>query len=219
MSSESVVLVDDHPPLRAGVAAIIGRSERYGVVAEAGSVRDAIDAVRTHRPSFVIADISLPDGSGVDLARTLRELDEDVRILMLTMHARRALAERAFAAGANGYLLKESTGELLITALDELSAGRVFLDFSLRSVDDEPGPAAACEDEFRTSELLSPLSEREFEVFRMLAAGQNSKEVGALLGISSKTVDNHRSRIMEKLGVDSVAGLVRVAIRTGAIDP
>ncbi|HUX51899.1 MAG TPA: response regulator transcription factor [Spirochaetia bacterium] len=214
----TVLLVDDHPPLRTGVAAIVARSDRHKVVAEAGSIEEALLAVRTHAPQIVIMDVSLPDGSGIDLTRTLIRDRSVEHVLILSMHARRSLADSAFASGADGYLLKESTPEYLLHALDEISEGRTFLDHRLRAVDAatnrEAGSSAR-----KADDPLARLTVRESEIFRFLAAGKNSKQIGILLKISSKTVDNHRASIMDKLHLDSIADLVRLAIRTETIEP
>ena len=214
MKRIAVALVDDHPPLRAGVAAIIGRSGRYEVVAEAGSVEEAARVIPDSGAAIVIVDVSLPDGSGIEVIRTLHAAKIDTKLLVLTMHARRSFADAALAAGACGYLLKESTGAHLVTALDAVYDGRTYLDPRLETVvgGDRAGVDAA-------AGVYAALSEREFEVFRLLASGRNSKEIGVLLGISRKTVDNHRSRVMEKLGLESIAGLVRLAVRTNVIEP
>ncbi|HUX13135.1 MAG TPA: response regulator transcription factor [Spirochaetia bacterium] len=218
----SVVLVDDHPPLRAGVAAIIARSGRYEVAAEAGTIEEAVLAIRVYQPQIVIVDVTLPDGSGIDLTRSLRASGTVNRVLILSMHARRSLADSALAAGADGYLLKESTPEYLLHALDEISAGSTFLDHRLRRVGtdsrgNERGPTDSPPG--ATGEPLGRLTVRELEIFRYLAAGKNSKQIAALLAISSKTVDNHRAKIMVKLQLASVADLVRLAIRTETIEP
>lgn len=214
MKRIAVALVDDHPPLRAGVAAIVGRSSRYEVVAEAGCVEEAARVIPDSGAAIVIVDVSLPDGSGIEVIRALHATQIDMRLLVLTMHARRSLAEAALAAGAHGYLLKESTGAHLLAALDAVYDGRTYLDPRLETVaaGDRAGVDAA-------ADVYAVLSEREFEVFRLLAAGRNSKEIGVLLGISRKTVDNHRSRVMEKLHLSSIVGLVRLAVRTGVIEP
>ena len=212
------MLVDDHPPLRAGVAAIVDKSSRFRVVAEAGSLSEAIAAIRSHKPDVVILDVSLADGSGLDLTRMIRREQLADKVLFLSMHARRALAENALAAGADGYLLKESTGENLLSALEMVVAGDTYLDPGLGAdgVDrSRPSGGGTSPDDLR----LARLSDRELEVFRLLASGRNSKEIGALLGISSKTVDNHRASLIEKIEADSIAELVRFAIRTGVIDP
>ena len=217
MSQTSVLLVDDHPPLRAGVATMLQRDGNYDIVGEAGTVDEAIMQARSERPDVVIADITLPDGNGIDLARSLKREGVTTAVLLLTMHNRRTFAESAIKAGANGYLLKESTGEHLFQALDTILAGEVFIDPAL----DLPGQQSAqiIPDSSIDADRFSALSEREYEVFRLLASGQNSKQIGVLLAISSKTVDNHRSRIMEKLNVESIADIVRLAIRVGIVEP
>jgi DNA-binding NarL/FixJ family response regulator len=217
MKRATVILVDDHPPLRAGVAAIIGKSGRYEVVAEAGSVDEACDELRRVAPDVLIIDVSLPDGTGLDVIRDARREQASIRILVLTMHARRSLADSAFDAGANGYLLKESTGDHLVDALDAIRGGRTFLDPRLESVVGHGRPHG-CPDG-SGSDAFVGLSGREFEVFGLLASGRTSKEIGSMLGISPKTVDNHRGSVMEKLGLGSIADLVRLAIRTGVVDP
>lgn len=214
MKRIAVALVDDHPPLRAGVAAIIGRSGRYEVVAEVGSVEEASRVIPGSGATIVIVDVSLPDGSGLDVIRSIRGRCPEVAVLVLTMHARRSLADAALDAGAGGYLLKESTGEHLVAALDAVGAGRRYVDPRLASV--VGGEDCGCD---ASRARYAGLSDREFEVFRLLAAGRNSKEIGAMLGIARKTVDNHRSRVMEKLGLNSIAGLVRLAVRTGVMEP
>ena len=212
MTRNRVILVDDHPPIRVGIAAILERSGAYEVVAEAGCVERALEEFRCTSPDLVIVDISLPDGSGIDLVRVLKREAPLVDVLVLSMHARRTLADAAIQAGASGYLLKESTSEHLLRALDAIAAGESFLDGGLsRSTD---GPGSTCE-----ADVLTRLSGRELEVFRLLASGQNSKQVASLLGISPKTVDNHRLNIMEKLALESIVDLVRLAIRCGAVDP
>ncbi|MFW6289205.1 MAG: response regulator [Spirochaetota bacterium] len=215
MRRTTLVLVDDHPPLRTGVAAILERSLRYEVVGEAGTLSEAMDQIRDRQPELVIVDVSLPDGSGIDFVRTVKRDALVSGALVLTMHARRALADSAFEAGADGYLLKESTSEHLVIALDAIMRGEAYLDAALelvRAVRDGCGTGAE-------NGAFRRLSEREFEVFRLLAGGQNSKQIAAMLGISSKTVDNHRASIMAKLDLDSIADLVRLAIRTGELDP
>ena len=216
MNRVRVVLIDDHPPLREGIAAIIGRTASYELVGTAGTFDEGLHLLRTEKPDVVVLDISLPDGNGLDLIRkTVIELP-DARIMVLTMHARRQLADRAFEVGADGYLLKESTGELLVDGLERIAAGERVLDPKLAS----PEPAQGYAD---TSAFpcagLGRLSPRELEVFQLLAVGQSGKQIADVLGISPKTVDNHRASVMDKLCVGSIAELVRVAIRTGTIEP
>ncbi|MFP4376546.1 MAG: response regulator [Spirochaetales bacterium] len=212
----TVVLVDDHPPLRAGVAAILERSGTYRVVAEVGTADDAFYTVRTLAPDVCVLDISLPDGNGVDVVRDTKRVAPDTKILILSMHSVRRIADEALQAGADGYMLKESTGEHLVTALDQILRGEPFIDARLVPILDGGTPRGAQPDGRDGVEILS---DREYQVFCLLAHGRTSKEIGSTLGISPKTVDNHRASIMEKLGVFSVADLVRITIRTGAMQP
>lgn len=218
MSARTVLLVDDHPVLRTGVAAMLARSETYDVVGEAGTVEEAILEARSLRPDVVIADVSLPDGTGIDLARRIKRDELATYVLVLTMHARRPMADNALKAGADGYLLKESTGEHLFSALDAVFANEQFLDPALELAASGGGiPVAPGTD--AAGQRFESLSEREYEVFRLLAAGQNSKQIGSLLGISRKTVDNHRASIMTKLELESIADVVRLGIRVGIVEP
>ncbi len=218
MRTPSVLLVDDHPPLRAGVAAMLQRDGTYEVAGEAGTLDEALIQVRAIKPDIVIADITLPDGNGIDLARSLKRDGASTRVLLLTMHARRAFAENAIKAGADGYLLKESTGEHLFRALETVRSGDVFIDPALGLQNVGDGSQTPLETGSDTDGFAA-LSEREYEVFRLLASGQNSKQIGVLLGISSKTVDNHRLSIMTKLNLESIADIVRLAIRVGIVEP
>ncbi len=214
-----VMLVDDHPPLRTGVAAILEKSGRYRVVAEAGSVEEALVAARSHRPPITVLDLLLPDGSGLDLLRVMRREGLVRGVLVLTMNATAAMADAALEAGADAYLLKESTGEHLLRAMDAVRDGGTFVDERLGRGDPSRDANAPSRDVASERGPLHALSAREHEIFRLLASGRNSKEIARLLDISSKTVDNHRSRVMQKLELSSIADLVRLAVRTGVIDP
>ncbi len=213
------MLVDDHPPLRTGVAAILERSGRYRVIAEAGSVEEALIAARSHRPPIAVLDLLLPDGSGLDLLRVMKREGLVRGVLVLSMNATAAMADAALEAGADAYLLKESTGEHLLRAMDAIRDGRTFLDGRLGRTGSSRGASASSLDAASDRGPLRSLSAREHEIFRLLASGRNSKEIARLLDISSKTVDNHRSRVMQKLELSSIADLVRLAVRTGVIDP
>lgn len=211
-----IVIIDDHPPMREGIAAIVARTRTHEVVGTAGSVEEGLSLVREEHPDSVVLDISLPDGSGLDLIRAIIHELPGTKVMVLTMHARRQLADRAFEAGAHGYLLKESSVEFLVEGLLQIAAGHRVLDPKLAS----PARVEGCDGSEASSEsILDRLSHRELEVFRRFAMGQPGKQIAAALGISPKTVDNHRAHIMQKLCIESVAELVRIAIRTGTIEP
>ena len=216
MTRKRVILIDDHPPMREGIAAIIGRTAAYEVVGSAGAYQEGLDLVRTEKPDVVVLDLSLPDGNGLDLVGKISLELPHTRIMILTMHARRQLADRAFEAGADGYLLKESSGQLLVDGLERILAGHRVLDPRLSSTTPDDGCPESGEYAGTGIERLSP---REVEVLRLLAVGQSGKQIANALGISPKTVDNHRASVMGKLCVGSIADLVRIAIRTGITEP
>ena len=216
MTDRRILLIDDHPPIREGIAAVIQNATGFAVVGAAGTYRDGLREVRRQRPDIVILDLSLPDANGIDLIRSIVSELPAVLIMVLTMHARRHVADRAFDAGAHGYLLKESTGELLVKGLQELVSGKRVLDPRLMSEEVPDG----CSDNWAgAASTVRTLTPRELDVFRLLVLGKSGKQIGAVLGISPKTVDNHRANLMRKLCVESIAELVRIAIRTGIIEP
>ena len=216
MRPATVVLIDDHPPLRDGLRMILERTGEFRVAAEAGTVDDGISAIRRTDPQCAVVDLGLPDGDGIDLIRIIKRERPDVRVLILTMFADRNIAGSAMEAGADGYLLKESSSRELVPALNAVLRGEVVMDPRLEIGRTSETRSADTEGD---RDVVAPLTEREMEVFRLLAVGRTSKDIGAILRISPKTVDNHRAHILLKTGCASTADLVRLAIRTGVIQP
>ncbi len=215
MSRYSVVIVDDHPPFREGLRMILQRTGEFHVVIGAGSVAEGCTAINREKPDFAVIDIALPDGDGMELVRMVRRDSPDTRILVLTMYTQHELAEAAFRAGAHGYVLKESSSRELAKALRAIRVGAKVID---------PRLVLQKNAHIDSSQTMAPtagsiygysLSNRELEVFRLIAAGRSSKEIGAELGISRKTADNHRGNILRKTDCATVVDLVRLAIRTG----
>jgi DNA-binding NarL/FixJ family response regulator len=203
VSGYSVVIVDDHPALREGIRMILDRAGGFVVVAEAGSVRNAIGAIRQHQPDFAVVDLGLADGDGIEVVRSASQDSPETKVLVLTMFAQKEMADAAIAAGAHGYLLKESSTKELVPFLHAIRSGQTPVDHRICALDLG----------------LSQLTTREVEVFRLLAIGRNTKEIGAQLGISSKTVDNHRASIFQKTNCNSIVDIVRLAIRIGVVQP
>ncbi len=215
MNTYSVVIVDDHPPLREGLKMILQRNGEFRVVREAGSVAEGRLAVNHAKPDFAVIDIGLPDGDGMELVRMVRRDSPDTKILVLTMLAQRELADAAFRSGAHGYILKESSARDLATALHAIRAGEKVIDPRLALVGTTgPGSTQTAVGAAGPIDGYS-LTDREIEVFRLLSIGRSAKEIGVDLSISPKTVDNHRANILRKTGCVSMADLVRLAIRTG----
>jgi DNA-binding NarL/FixJ family response regulator len=213
-----VLIVDDHPLLREGLKTMIDRSSGYLSVGEAGSGEEALRMVAATRPDIVTMDISLPGMSGIDAVREIRRAAPQTKILTISMHTKFEYVAEALRAGANGYLVKEATGSNLIQALDTIAAGQFYLDGHssqevvdklLRGVDS---------DKAASDQRYSLLSPREQQIMRHLCEGETSRAIAATLGLSLKTVENHKTNLMKKLDVHSKLELVRYAARLGVID-
>ena len=216
MRPARILIADDHELIRRGIALQISHRPEWQVVAEATNGRDAVALALRLKPDLIVLDLSMPELNGLTAAsRILAELPE-ARILMLTVHESEQLVREVLAAGARGYVLKSDAGRVLIAALEALLEGGSFftpkvgkwvIDGYLRN------PASAEESG------TGALSAREREIVQLLAEGKSNKEVAAALKISVKTAETHRSNIMRKGGFDSLADLVRYAIRNRIIEP
>ena len=204
-----VLLADDHLIVRQGLRAILER-EGFEVVGEAADGHRAIELARELRPDVAILDYSMPLLNGIDAAREIIKGDSRTRAVLLTMHTEDQYILEAIKAGIRGLVMKSQASEDLVRAIREVYQGRVYLC---------PGVSQTVVQAYlRKTELSSdPLSARERQVLQLVAEGKSTKEIAALLEISFKTVESHRSRIMEKLGLHETASLVRYAIRRGLI--
>jgi DNA-binding NarL/FixJ family response regulator len=212
-----VVIVDDHPLFREGLKSLVERSAGYETVGEAGSGAEALALARDLKPDLVTMDVSLPDMSGIEAVREIVRAIPSVRILMLSMYPKFDYVADAFKAGAKGYVVKEATSARLIQAMDALSRGEHFLDGQV-SQDIVAKLAGSGKDTRVQDERYGLLTSREQQVMRMVAEGVPSRAIASQLGLSLKTVENHRANLMKKLGVHSKMELVRYAARLGLID-
>jgi two-component system, NarL family, response regulator NreC len=210
-----IVIADDHALMRQGLCKILEEQPDWQVVGQAGTGREAVQLVLERAPSIAIIDVTMPLLSGIEAASQITRRLPQVRILMLSMHAEEAYIMQALRAGASGYLLKDSADVELIAAVNALAAGksyfspavaRVMLDDHLRQL-----ASKGIVDRY---ELLS---EREREVFQLIAEGYNNKETARTLSISPTTIETHRAHIFQKLGLHNAAELVLFAIRRGLI--
>ena len=210
-----LLLGDDHTLVRHGLLKLLEERPEWEVVAEVGDGREAVRAAVALTPDVAIIDVAMPLLNGIDAAQQILRRVPATRILMLSMHADEAYVTRALQAGATGYLLKDSAGKELFKAVEAVAAGRPFfspaierlmLDDYVRRV---AGSGAA--DRYET------LSEREREVFQLIAEARSNKEVAVMLDISPATVETHRARILQKLDIHNVAELVLYAVRRGVI--
>jgi DNA-binding NarL/FixJ family response regulator len=217
-TKKTIIIVDDHPLFREGLKALIARCPSFAVVGEAGSAREALRLVEGLKPDLVVVDISLPDKNGIELTRNIRSLLPATRIVIVSMHSKIHYITEAFQAGATGYVIKESAADRLVEGLEAVSNGEYYLDSSLshsvvRKLLELPEKEGGLSDK-----SCGSLTSRELQVMRMVAEGKSNKEIAAEFCISPKTVENHRSNIMEKLNLHSAIDLVRYAAKLGLID-
>ena len=206
-----ILLADDHQILRHSLRALLER-EGLEVVAEAEDGERAVEMAQSLRPDVAVLDLSMPRLNGIEAARTLTSAEGATRIVLLTVHREEHYVRAALKAGIMGYVLKTQASADLLQAIREVAGGGLYLS---------PGVSRAVVEAFvgnrRTDrDALSP---REREVLRLIAEGKSTKEVASVLGISVKTADSHRTRLMEKLDIHEVAGLTRYAIREGLVEP
>jgi DNA-binding NarL/FixJ family response regulator len=217
MNSIRVLLADDHEVVRKGVRALLESHPGYEVIGEAVDGRDAIEKAARLRPDVVILDVGMPDINGLEATRQIVNENPQTRVLILTIHDAQYMASEALRAGARGYVLKSDAGPELLLALESLRQNKPFFTPKVAELVLEGFKKAQ---EAVDAEAEFPrLTSRETEIVQLLAEGKTSKEVANLLSISLKTVETHRSHIMSKLGVHSVAELVRYAIRERIVDP
>ena len=204
-----LVLVDDHEIVREGLRAIL-TDEGFEVVGEASDGLEAIRLCKQLQPDTVLLDISLPSLNGIDAAREILKECSKATIVVLTMHSDERSVLAALRAGIKGYVLKSKAARNLIEAIEAVCNGEVYLS---------PGVSKSLVAAYLAKDdtTLNPLSPREREVLQLLAEGKNVKEVGGILSISAKTAESHRAKIMHKLGIHDLPGLVRYAIREGLV--
>jgi DNA-binding NarL/FixJ family response regulator len=199
----TIVLADDHAMFRAGIRKIIERLEGAAIIGEVNDGLELLEFLKKHAPHLVLLDISMPNMRGLEALREIKRRYPQVKILILTMHRKKAFIRQALADGADGFLLKEDPATELVRAVQAVRKGEKFLSpllaevlFSLHQAEEQGGPLTA----------------REREVLKLLAEGKRAQEIADLLFISINTVRRHRYNIMEKLNLKSVADLVKYAL-------
>ena len=215
MPSLRILLADDHTLVRQGIRKVLEERSDWEVVAEAGDGREAVRQAEALKPDVAIVDVAMPLLNGIETTRQIVKRSPSTRILVLTMHADEAYVNQILKAGATGYLLKDSADVDLLKAVSAVSKGKSFFSPSVARVmlNDYVRELA----DKGITDRYDSLSEREREVFQLIAEGKANKEIAALLSISSSTVETHRARIMEKLDLHSAAEIVLYAVRRGVI--
>jgi len=203
-----VVVVDDHPVVRHGLTAILRYEQDIEVVGDAADGAEAVRVILEQRPDVVLLDLRLPKLSGIEVMRNVRAQAPEVRFLVLTTYDTDEYIGPALAVGAQGYLLKDATPDELARGVRSLVQGRAAL---------EPGVAARVLERMAEGERDEDLSARELEVLRLLVAGASNKTIAARLTLSENTVKSHLSHIFGKLGVQSRAEAVAVALQRGMV--
>jgi two-component system response regulator NreC len=215
MAQLRILLADDHTVVRQGLRKVLEERPDWVVVAEAGNGRDAVKQAEELKPDVAIIDVAMPLLNGIEATRQIVKRSPATRILVLTMHSDEAYVNQILKAGATGYLLKDSADVDLIQAVAAVSQGKSFfspavarlmLDDYVRQLADKG-----------ITDRYESLSQREREIFQLIAEGKANKEIAHILSISPSTVETHRARIMEKLDLHSAAEIVLYAVRRGVI--
>jgi len=208
-----IVLADDHRLVRAGVRALLEKIRLGEVIAEAGDGREALELVAAHQPDIVLLDIGMPNLNGLDAIDRIKKGSPETKVIILSMHANEEYVVRALRSGVSGYLIKDSAVDELERAIHSVAAGQTYLSKRIS----KPTIQAYLSNTNRIYAPLDELTPRQREVLQLIGEGKNTKEIADLLGVSIKTVEAHRLRLMRRLGIHDLPGLVRFAIRTGLV--
>src|SRR4051812_6320176 len=205
-----ILIVDDHPFMRAGLAQLIERQSDLTVCGEAGNPAEALLRLASGGADLVLADMTMPGRSGLDFLKDLEALHPGLPILVVSMHDEMVYAERALRAGARGYIMKEAGGENLLAAIRQILGGQVYVSpkMSAQLLDSFSGRKAR-----DAGSPFGKLTDREFEIFQLVGHGRSTREIAKQLGLSTKTIDVHRGNLRAKLELRDTTALVRPAVR------
>ena len=206
----TIVLVDDHAVVRAGIRRLLEQETLFEVIGEAESGEKAYKIFGELKPDVMVMDLSMPGMGGLESIRRILMRHERARILVLSMHEDLSFANQALKLGAKGYLIKNTLGDDLVKSIQMVARGEIFLS-------DEIAKKMAMQSTSGTEDPIDELSAREFEIFRLLAEGLEIDAIAATLHISSKTVSNYQTMIKQKLNINTAVELIRYAIKTGVI--
>jgi DNA-binding NarL/FixJ family response regulator len=213
MKSIRILLADDHTLVRAGIRSLVQSLPGVQVVAEAGDGREALSLVEMHQPDVALLDIAMPGLNGLEVAAQVADNFPFVRVLILSMHATEEYVLRALRAGAAGYLLKDADTAELELAIKAVTNGETYLSPAVSKHVTEYVRRIG-EGEHSTLERLTP---RQREVLQLVAEGHTTQEIARLMNLSVKTVETHRTQLMDRLDIHDIAGLVRYAVREGLV--
>ena len=207
---QRILIVDDHPMMRQGLAQLINSEPDLTVCCEADTDRQALEAIGQSKPDLALVDISLPDKSGLELIKDLHALYPELRVLVVSMHDESLYAERVLRAGGRGYVMKQEGGKKLMGAIRHVLSGQIYVSekMSARILEIFSGGRRD-----GTGSPVGRLTDREFEVFQLIGQGKGTREIAEYLHLSVKTVEVYRANIKEKLGIKSATDRVRFAVR------
>jgi DNA-binding NarL/FixJ family response regulator len=212
MNKLRILVADDHELVRHGIRGILRTRRGWRVIGEAANGQEAVEKAHKLKPDVAILDVSMPDLDGLQATRQIRETSPNTKVVVLTMHESDQMVHRVLEAGALGYVLKSDLAANLVKAVKDVSAGRLFLTPRVSDIVLKGFLNSADQTDPETQTRARP-TPREVEIIRLLAEGKANKVIAANLGITIRTVETHRARIMVKLGLHSLAGLLHYAIR------
>lgn len=214
-----VLLADDHAVLRAGLAMLLNAQSDMEVAGEAGNGAEAVRSVQTTAPDLVVMDLSMGEHSGLEAISKVRSSGVGTKVLVLSMHTDASYVRMALAAGASGYVAKSVADTELLTAIRAVAQGRTFVDlaFEAQAVRSEVMEEYRQESESRPADPIRRLSGREREVLSRVAQGFTNSQIAESLGVSVKSIETYRARVLEKLGLRTRAELVRFALGSGLL--
>lgn len=212
-----VLIAEDHLMVRAGIRALLEKAGDMHVVAEASNGQEAVELAVKHNPDVMIMDIMMPRLNGIQAAENIRKLKLSTHILLLSMYSDEGLVYQALQSGVKGYVLKSSVSDELLWAVRTVAGGNTYLSSQISDivVENAVNPHLHGQEQ----DPFSMISPREKEILQLIAEEHTSSEIAKILFISEKTVEKHRSSLMEKLNVRNLAGLVRLAIKHRLVDP
>jgi DNA-binding NarL/FixJ family response regulator len=216
-----IVVADDHAVVRRGLRALLETQPGIEVCSEASTGAETLELVKNIKPDLVVLDLTMPEMNGLDVTRAIREISPSTAVLVLTMHFSEELAREALRAGALAYVLKSDADGELLAAIDHVRHNQPFFTSALavtmaQTFVNGPSEAGAAANDRPLPG--SPLTTREVEVIQLLAEGKSNKEAAAELGVSSRTVESHRTHVMHKMGFRNFSELVRFAVRNNLIE-
>ncbi len=215
---KKIIIVEDHPIFSLGLSELINQEDDLEVCGISESVHDSWQLIEELQPDLIIADITLKDGDGIELVKEVQKRYKGLPVLILSMHDEFLYAERALHAGARGYIMKEQAMESVVTATRQVLDGKIYLsekvkEHILSNLSDKPS--------IKDKSPIDRLTDREFEVFRLIGEGYSTREIAEKLHLSVKTIGTHKERIKEKLAVKHASELIRYAVhweKTGKLD-